>query len=156
MEKFFLSLFLTTDKLNIVHQKNISVSVFVSKSWSWTFSDSLNKFVSKIITLNIYYISFRMIFLYFITNGTKQVSFSKTTVTIKKKRIISTGWVLSNCNWSSMSKFIGWTYNESIKCKVISCFSCWLLFFFLNVINFLWNLKNNLKMSSKNTIKCII
>ena len=156
MEELFLSLFLTTINVKFVHQKHISVDVFVCKSWRWTFSDTLHKIVSKIITLNISYLILWMIFLYFITNGTKQVSFSKTTVTIKKKRIISTGWVLSNCNWSSMSKFIGWTYNESIKCKVVSCFSCWLLFFFLNVIYLLWNLKNNLKMSSKNTIKCII
>ena len=49
MEKFFFCLILTADKLNIVYQKNINISEFISEIIKSFFENGINKFVCKIL-----------------------------------------------------------------------------------------------------------
>ena len=47
MEELFLSSFLAGEKLNVVHQKHVDVSVLVSKTYRLIVSDCIDQFVHE-------------------------------------------------------------------------------------------------------------
>ena len=156
MEKFLLSRLFTTDKLNVINEQNIRISVFLSKFACFCKVNWFDKFISEIITLNIYNFFFRAVCFDFTSDGIKQVSFSKSGITVDEKRVIGIAWVCRNCKWCSVGKFIRWTDYKGIKCKFVVSIKNTFVKLFLFLIDFLWNSKADVNTRAKDAFKGII
>ena len=106
MEKFLLSRFLACNKLNIVNEQNITVSVFLMDFIHRFLVDSVNNKINKILAACKNNIRIGIFALYFAAYGAEQVSFAQTCVSVNEKRIVSRSRSCRNCLSRRMGKAV--------------------------------------------------
>ena len=118
MEKFFLRFLFTGNKLDIVHQKDISVAVFVVKFQLLAFTDGLDQCVCKIIALDVYNFCAGVVLTDAVSDRIDQMCFSKAGIAVDQQRVIGFGGRIGHGAGRGMRKLVGFTYHKVFKRKL--------------------------------------
>ena len=78
MEEFFLHSLLAAQKLNVVHQKNVDLTIFLSELNHGFHLERFNHLVDEVVNFDITNSFFGIVLLYFICDSVKKMSFSET------------------------------------------------------------------------------
>ena len=92
MEKFLLCGFLSYNKLNIIDEKNINISVFFTEFTHCSIvsvSNGFDQFVGKFLTGYIENPAVLVVFQYEMSDGMHKMSLSKSGSSVNKERIVS-------------------------------------------------------------------
>ena len=120
MEKFFLGALLTYNKLNIVDQQHVNVSVFIpefgrSRVALRTASNGFNQIVRKFFTCYINNLCLLVIVNHIPGDGVHEMRFSESRASVDKKRIIGFSRRFGHRERRGMSKIIVRADNKRIK-----------------------------------------
>ena len=118
MEKLFLGTFFSYNKLDIIDEQDINITVSISEFCDRrviSISDGLDQFVGKCLWSDIENLQFRMFRLYKMRNSMHQVSFTQSGAAINKERIVDFTWWFRNGKGSGMSKAVIASDDESVK-----------------------------------------
>ena len=110
MEKFLLRRFLSYNKLNIINEKDINVTVFLAEFTHGgviSITDGLDQLIGKFFTCNIENLTVIIIFNNKVGDGMhKNVVLSKSCTTIDKQRIVRISRRFRYCQGCSLSQFV--------------------------------------------------
>ena len=156
MEKFFLCTFFSYNKLYIVNQKYIIITVLVPESSHCKFiscftnSDRIDQFVGKCLTGYIKHLFGRILLQNIMSNWMHQMRFSQSYTSVKEERIVDFSRWFGYRKGSSMGEIIVSADNERIKGifrieirllgNIINSFVFWFCFwFFLSGIQIIFH-----------------
>ena len=88
MEKFLLDPFFACQKLNVVDQQNISLSIFSTKTGQLVILDSVDVLVGKLFRRNVSHARVLSMPGYMLANGVQQMRFAQAHAAIQEKRVI--------------------------------------------------------------------
>ena len=115
MEKFFLCLLLAGNKLDIVHQQHICLTVLLAEFVILTLADRVHQINGKLIAAEIDDFCFAVVLSYLSCNGIQKVGFTQTAVAVNKQGVILLCGIFSNCFCRRVSQFVGRTDNIGLK-----------------------------------------
>ena len=115
MEKLLLCLLLAGNKLDIVHQQHICLTVLLAEFVILTLADRVHQINGKFIAAEIDDFCFAVVLSYLSCNGIQKVGFTQTAVTVNKQGVILLCGIFSNCFCRRVSQFVGRTYNVGLK-----------------------------------------
>ena len=118
MEKFFLSGFFSYNKLNIIDEKNINISVFFTEFAHCrviSVSDGFDQFICKFLTGYIENPAVFVVFQYKMSDGMHKMRFSETGSAVNKQRIVGIPRRFGNCESCCLGEFVVTSYNEGVE-----------------------------------------
>ena len=116
VEKLNLHLLLAFDKLNIINQQHIGITIFAAEIIVFIFLDGVNKLIDKVFALNIQNIFVGLTGHNEITDCMHQMGFAEAGSTIEKKRIeVAADRLFGNSNTGGMSKAVAAAHHEGFK-----------------------------------------
>ena len=125
MEKFFLCRFFSYNKLNVIDQKNINISVFFTEfghSRVISVSDGFDQFIGEFFAGYIQNFAVFIVFNNIMSDGMHQMCFSKSGTAIDKERVVGISRRFGNCQSCGLSKFVIISDNKSVKNKAFFTF----------------------------------
>ena len=103
MEKFLLRALLAGDKLDVVHQKNVDLAVFVLELCSRAVIERLDELVGEFLAVGQNYLHRRVVFLYLVAYGVEQMRLAEPRVAVDEQRVIR----LAGIRRDSLSRRMG-------------------------------------------------
>ena len=118
VEKFFLSGFFSYNKLNIIDEKNINISVFFTEFAHCrvvSVSDGFDQFICEFLTGYIENPAVFVVFQYKMSDGMHKMRFSETGSAVNKQRIVGIPRRFGNCESCCLGEFVVASYNEGVE-----------------------------------------
>ena len=119
VEKFLLCGFLSYNKLNIINEKDINVTVFLAEFTHGgviSITDGLDQLIGKFFTCNIENLTVIIIFNNKVGDGMHKMGLAKSCTTIDKQRIVRISRRFRYCQGCSLSQFVVAAHDKSIEC----------------------------------------
>ena len=88
MEEFLLRALLARDELNVVHQKNVDLAVFVLEFRCCAVVERLDKLVGEFLAVCEDYLHRRVVSFYLVAYGVEQMRLAEPRVAVDEQRVI--------------------------------------------------------------------
>ena len=118
MEKFLLSTFLADDKLNIVNEQHVVVSVFFPEFRGRNIifvPDGIDQFVGEFLTGYVEDLCFRIVFQNKVGDRVHQVGFAQSHAAVDKQRVVNFAGRFRHSQGSGMSQVVVGAHYEGVE-----------------------------------------
>ena len=115
VEKFLLGGVLAGDELDVVHQKQVGVAVFVAEFEVFTAADGLDKLVGELLAPDVDDVVFRVLLLDAVGDGVEQVGFAQAALTVEKQGIVGGGSFLGDGLRGGKGVLVGGADHKGVK-----------------------------------------
>ena len=113
VEEFLLGTLLAADKLNVVHQQDVGVSVLMSELGHLGLSEAFDKLVRKVVALYVADNLGRIILFDLVSDSVEQVGLAESGVSVQKQRIIGVRRICRYGETRGVGEFVGRADNSS-------------------------------------------
>ncbi|GAG33035.1 unnamed protein product [marine sediment metagenome] len=113
MEETLLCLFLADEKVNIIHEKHIYVSILLPEIFGLPLPDRLYELIGKLLSAHVEHS--QPACRHEVSYGMEKVGLSQSDSTVKKQGIIDIPWFFRHTNRRGVGQAIAVAYDEVIK-----------------------------------------
>ena len=115
MEELLLSGFLSSDELDIVHQKNVHVAIFIMEGFRRSALDGCDQLIGEAVSPDIENFQFRPGLSELILDRVQKVCFAKSGRSVNEQRIVGIGRVRGDRDGGSMGETVVRSDNEIVE-----------------------------------------
>ena len=115
VEKFVLGLLFAGNKLDIVHQKQVHIAVFLAEFLRCAVLNGFDQLIGELIPLDVGNAFFRALFMDLLPNGQKKMGLSQAGVAVDKQGVIGLARIFRHGDGGSVGKLVGAAHDEAIK-----------------------------------------
>ena len=119
MEELLLRGLLACDKLDIVHQQRVGLTVFLAEFGGRALADGFDNLVGEVIALDIDDVHVGIGAGNLIADGVQQMGFSQTGIAVNKQGIIESCGLGGHSQRSGVGEFVGGAHNKGIEGKLV-------------------------------------
>ena len=106
VEELLLDTYLAGYELDIVHEEEVNIAVFVAELLLGVVLDGLNHLIRKVVALDIGYLGVGIGLVYLLPYGQKQMRLSEPRVAVDEKRVIGKPRVIGDRDGGSVGEFV--------------------------------------------------
>ena len=106
MEEFLLRALFARDELNVVHQKNVDLAVFVLEFRCCAVVERFDKLVGEFLAVGEDYLHRRVVSFYLVAYGVEQVRLAESRVAVDEQRVIRLAGVRCDRLRRRMGEFV--------------------------------------------------
>ena len=115
MEELLLGGLLAGDKLDIVHQEEVGIAVFVAEFRVFALLERLNQLVGELIALDVDYVVVRVAVVDLPGDGVEEVGFAKAAGAVDEKGVIGLGGTVGHGDGRGVGEAVGRPHHEPVK-----------------------------------------
>ena len=115
MEKFLLGGFLAGDKLNIIHQEQVSFPVFAAEFDVFAVFDGVNQFIRKLVALDVDNVGIGLFPADAVGNGVEQMGFAHAGRAVDEQGVVHLSGGLGDGNGGGVGEAVRWAYHKIVK-----------------------------------------
>ena len=115
MEEFLLRLLLALQKLDIVDDQTVNITVLLAEGLSRLILDRIDDFVRKLFTGGVEHLHAGVVLLDAVADSVHQVSLAQTNTAVQEERVVGMRRIVGYSLSGSVRKAVGVADNEGFK-----------------------------------------